>query len=127
MKKSYIITFGIILIIFVILMINLIVLKSNSKTEQKTETKLSKIEQTENNIQTITTSAKEEDKEEIYIIKDKDGYIAVYIIDENGKEILRNTTKIVTRYLPDIDKMKLKEGIKVNSKEELNKTLEDYE
>lgn len=64
---------------------------------------------------------------EHYIIKENNGYVAIYSIDEYEKETLKETTEIVTNYLPQTDKLRLKEGIKVTGKEELNATLEDYE
>ena len=72
---------------------------------------------------------KEEDGicEEHYIIKDNNGYVAVYQIDSLGNETLKETTEIVTSYLPETDKERLKQGIKVNGLEELNSTIEDYE
>lgn len=64
---------------------------------------------------------------EHYILKDDNGYVAVYQIDSFGKETLKEKTEIVTLYLPETDKLRLKEGIKVNGKEELNAAIEDYE
>lgn len=62
-----------------------------------------------------------------YIIREKDGNLAVYVIDEENDEILKETTSISTEYLTDVDLAKLKEGIKVNGLEELNSKLEDFE
>lgn len=64
---------------------------------------------------------------EHYIIKDNNGYVSIYTIDSFGKEILKETTEIVTMYLPESDKQSLKEGIKANGREELNALIEDYE
>lgn len=65
--------------------------------------------------------------DEHYIIKDNNGYIAIYFLDSNENEKLKEVTGIVTNYLPDIDKQNLKEGIKVIGEEQLNSCLEDYE
>lgn len=62
-----------------------------------------------------------------YIIKDNNGYVAIYTVDSFGKETLKETTEIVTAYLPEADKIKLKEGIKATGQEELNSRIEDYE
>ena len=62
-----------------------------------------------------------------YIIKDNNGYVSIYTIDSFGKETLKETTEIVTTYLPEVDKINLKEGIKANGQEELNAKIEDYE
>lgn len=64
---------------------------------------------------------------EHYMLREKNGYLAIYTIDLFGNETLKEMTQIVTRYLPETDIMRLKEGVQVNGKEELNATLEDYE
>lgn len=65
--------------------------------------------------------------EEHYVLKEKEGYIAIYKLDIYGNEILQEITSIITAYLPDTDKIRLEEGIKVEGKEKLNSTIEDYE
>jgi len=62
-----------------------------------------------------------------YVIKEHQGYVAIYTVDSFGKETLKETTEIVTSYLPETDKLRLKEGIKVYGQENLNATIEDYE
>lgn len=62
-----------------------------------------------------------------YIIKEKEGKIAVYNVDENGKETFKNDTEILTKYLPEEDLELLKKGIKANSEAQLNQILSDYE
>lgn len=64
---------------------------------------------------------------EHYIIKDNNGYVSIYTIDSFGKETLKESTEIVTAYLPETDKIRLKEGIKATGREELNALIEDYE
>lgn len=64
---------------------------------------------------------------EHYLIKEEDGKILIYLLDEDGNNSLLETTGIVTEYLEEEDISRLKEGIRVNGKEELNKALEDYE
>lgn len=64
---------------------------------------------------------------EHYIIKDVDGYLNIFMIDENNVENLLEKTDIVTMYMPDEDKVLLKEGIKVIGKDNLNSAIEDYE
>lgn len=64
---------------------------------------------------------------EHYILKELEGYIAIYSIDENEKQTLKETTGILTMYLPEEDMERLKEGIRVNGTEGLNQALEDYE
>ena len=62
-----------------------------------------------------------------YILKERNGHIAIYYIDEEGDIILRETTAIATKYLTELDIKKLKSGIRVNGLEELNSKLEDFE
>lgn len=69
----------------------------------------------------------EESCDEHYVLREKDGYIAIYKIDENNIENLIQTTQISTKYITETDKIELDKGIKVNGKEELNSTLEDFE
>ena len=64
---------------------------------------------------------------EHYIVKEKDGFIAIYTVDDNGKEILKEKTKISTEYLTQTDLIKIKDGIRANGREELNAVLEDFE
>lgn len=64
---------------------------------------------------------------EHYVIRENNGYVAIYTIDSFGRENLKETTEIVTAYLPETDRERLKEGIKVEGQENLNATIEDYE
>ena len=62
-----------------------------------------------------------------YIVKEKDGYIAIYTMDSDGNENLKKVTDIITTYLPEEDIELLKKGIKVNGDIELAKTISDFE
>lgn len=64
---------------------------------------------------------------EHYLLREQDGYIAIYSIDEDEDLNLESITSIYVDLLPEEDIVMLKEGIRVNGKEELNRTLEDYE
>ncbi len=64
---------------------------------------------------------------EHYILRDNEGIITVYKINNDGQEVLFEDTGISTEYLTINDRMKIEEGIKVYGKEELNSVLEDYE
>ena len=57
---------------------------------------------------------------------DNNDYL-IYSIDENNQQKIFQRTGIVVDYLPEIDKLNLKNGIRVNGKENLNKMLEDFE
>lgn len=64
---------------------------------------------------------------EHYIIKEKDGYVTVYNLDDKGKETLKETTEISIEFLPLTDSEKIKGGIQVYGKENLYSLLEDFE
>lgn len=64
---------------------------------------------------------------EHYLLKEEDGYITIYKLDENENAEFFNTTEISTEYLATEDLEKIKDGIKVYTDKELNKTLEDFE
>lgn len=64
---------------------------------------------------------------EHYILKELDGYVAIYTLDEKDNATLKEITAIVIAYLPEEDVQRLKEGIMVTGKDKLNQALEDYE
>lgn len=64
---------------------------------------------------------------EHYIVKDKDGMVTVYQVLEDGSEKEIETTGITTEYLPETDKINMKNGIQVNGKQNLNQLIEDFE
>ena len=63
---------------------------------------------------------------EHFVLKELDGYIAIYKIDKNGKETLKEKTAISTKYLTETDKEHLKNEIKIFGIENLNKYIEDF-
>ncbi len=64
---------------------------------------------------------------EHYMLKELEGCIAIYSVNEEEKETLKEKTAIITTYLPEEDVNRLKEGIRVDGTDKLNKALEDYE
>lgn len=62
-----------------------------------------------------------------FVLKDNDGKIAVFKINEDNTEEVYENTEISTEYLSETDKTKLKFGIVVNGIENLNQILEDFE
>lgn len=64
---------------------------------------------------------------EHYVLRQSEGVIVVYKIDEEGRENLEEMTGISVEYLTENDKMEIEEGIEVYGKEELNSVLENYE
>lgn len=65
---------------------------------------------------------------EHYSLKDLNGFIAIYKLNENDIETkLIKVTEIPIEYLAEKDKENIENGMKVYTKKELNKTLEDFE
>lgn len=75
----------------------------------------------------ILKTEKEGVCDEHYLLKENNGYIAIYRIDELQNETLIETTGVVTAYLPEADLLELRDGIRVFGKDRLNARLEDYE
>lgn len=73
------------------------------------------------------TSGNLNDENKHYILREKDGIINIYYINENKEEILYNVTDISTSYLGEEDIKELREGIEVIGIQELNQLLEDFE
>lgn len=64
---------------------------------------------------------------EHYIVKEHNGVLGIYKLSTTGEEIFERDTEIQTQYLPEIDILKLKEGITAVGQAELNSVLEDFE
>ena len=64
--------------------------------------------------------------DEHFVLKDRNGVIAIYRENEEGEE-LKEITEISVKYLTNEDRKKLEKGIKAIGKEELNRALEDFE
>ena len=62
-----------------------------------------------------------------YVVKQKDGVIAVFSKNDDGTETLKSQTDVSTKYLPKEDVDLLENGIEANSNEELEQILSDYE
>ena len=62
-----------------------------------------------------------------FVLREYEGKITVYKINENNEEEIYEKTEISVEYLSETDKGKISEGIKVNGIEELNQLLEDFE
>ena len=64
---------------------------------------------------------------EHFLLKEEDEYIAIYKLDKNNNAKFLQTTEISTDYLAEEDLSQIRNGIKVYTQKELNKTLEDFE
>lgn len=64
---------------------------------------------------------------EHFVLREDNGKITVYRINENNEEIEYEKTEISVDYLTSTDKIEIKNGIRVYGKEELNQVIEDFE
>lgn len=78
-------------------------------------------------LEIIITREEEGVCDQHYLLKEKDGKIAIYILKENEQEELKEETEISTQYLTPSDLVKIQQGIRLYGEEELNSTLEDFE
>ena len=62
-----------------------------------------------------------------YVVKENDGYIAVYNLDSENNQKLKEVTDIYVRYLPEEDVELLKKGINVIGDNDLARVLADFE
>lgn len=111
----------------------------NTNNIVKNETEISKIyvkddclNEWEDYSKTIQNEIKEtsqslNDENRHYILREKEGFINVYYINENKEEILYRVTDISTKYLGEDDIKELKDGIEVVGVQQLNQLLEDFE
>ena len=65
--------------------------------------------------------------DEHYIVRDENSNIMIYKILSDGKEEIYQNTGISTEYLPETDKISLRDGIKVFGRKNLNSIIEDFE
>ncbi len=68
-----------------------------------------------------------DDENKHYIVKEKDGNISIYYINEKNEEILYRVTDISLEYLSNEDVESLKQGIDVYGIQNLNQLIEDFE
>lgn len=64
---------------------------------------------------------------EHYLLIEENGNINIYSIDEKGERSFRKKADISIEYLPETDRITLRNGIMVYGTENLNKILEDYD
>ena len=62
-----------------------------------------------------------------FVLKEDDGKITVYKINENNEEEIYEKTEISVEYLTETDKIEIQNGIRVNGIEELNQLIENFE
>ena len=62
-----------------------------------------------------------------FILRNDNGKITVYKINEEMQEEVYEKTEISVEYLTEADKVEIQNGIRVNGIEELNQVIEDFE
>ena len=65
--------------------------------------------------------------EEHFKLKIEEGKVVVYIINNDGTEIIYEKTNISSEYLTETDLLNMQEGLEIYGKEELNQMIEDFE
>ena len=64
---------------------------------------------------------------EHYLLTESGGFITISTVDENGIVTFKEKTNLSVDYLPEVDRIELKNGLMVYGTDELNKLLEDFE
>ena len=64
---------------------------------------------------------------EHYLLIEEEGRVLIYSLDEVGNKTVKENTDIAFEYLPETDKIILKNGIYVYGTEELSRIKEDFE
>ena len=85
-----------------------------------------KIESFENN-RIVLVKEEEGQCDEHYIVKDENSNVVIYKLLADGTEEIYQNTGISTEYLPETDKISLRDGIKIFGREKLNSLIEDFE
>ncbi len=75
----------------------------------------------------VISKSVDENCNEHFIVKDKEGIVTIFRKLEDGSEIEYETTEIATEYLTDTDKINMEKGIEVNGIQNLNQLIENFE
>ena len=62
-----------------------------------------------------------------YVLKENNGVIAIYKVNQEKEAVFKENTQIQVQYLPEVDLINLKKGIYAIGEEKLNSILEDFE
>lgn len=135
-NKVILIMIGIITVLIAILSAFILFTpNSNNKVGEKVETDISEVildectDEYENMEEEIikTNAGLERKNKEEFVLKNYGGKIAIYKMNEQGKEELYEETEISTEYLPEADKKLINDGLKVEGREKLNEIIESFE
>ena len=64
---------------------------------------------------------------EHFKLKIEEGKVVVYIVNNDGNEIVYEKTNISSEYLTETDLINMQDGLEIYGKEELNQIIEDFE
>lgn len=79
------------------------------------------------NVKVVLWGEKNHLCKEHYVIGEKNGNIAIFTIGENGQRILdREFSEYPINFLIEMDQQRIKEGIVVNSEDELSNMLQNF-
>lgn len=62
-----------------------------------------------------------------YILREREGIVAIYALDRDGKEVFKEDTSIGIEYLTETDSLSIRQGMQIYGDEKLNSFLEDFE
>lgn len=62
-----------------------------------------------------------------FILRNDNGKVIIYKINENNEEEIYEKTEISVEYLTETDKVEIQNGIRVNGVEDLNQLIENFE
>lgn len=62
-----------------------------------------------------------------FLLKEEDGFISIYKLNEDNSTEFFRMTEIPTEYLAEEDLKQIEDGIEIYTEKELNKALEDFE
>lgn len=137
MWKKIVLIIGLVLIVAVILFIiwqNRDISKDIVKNETEISSKYIRddcLNEWEDYAQTvqeeIQTSKTLNEENKHYVVKERDGNICIYYINDKSEEILYKVTDISIEYLEKEDIESLKKGIDVYGLKNLNQLIEDFE
>ena len=103
-------------------------LESRVEEEQQVETDRQTETQTQDQEkEDLPSESEEEFYQSYYLVKHDNNGIKIYFSDETGKLTELETTTIVYETLSAEDQQRFDEGVKLESRDDLNKLIMDYE
>lgn len=101
--------------------------KSVSDAEQKPDNEESMSSLQEDNDDKYVQGTDTQDIPETYLIKEVDGTVKVFICDTDGNQELYLITSIPFELLSESDQQLFKDGVKIDTQDDLGKFLENFD